>query len=321
MKFSNLSLTLIICFVIYSCNSQQTSIKIDTNRLLTNIQILASDSLEGRGFASEGNRKAQQLIINQFKEVGATPYFDNKYLQNFEYTFTGRRRRQRTFPIANPKKDYSNVPDTTLVGGNVVAKIKGTSEKSIVITAHLDHLGIRNGKIYNGADDDASGTAALITIAEYFKNKQPKHTLIFAAVDGEESGMLGSKHLVKSFQKKENIVLNINMDMIAHNDKNELYACGTYHYPKLKSQLENLNTPIQLSLGHDEPKNKEKEDWTYSSDHISFHKEKIPFIYFGVEDHKDYHKHTDTYENINQEFYIEALKLIIQAIERYDNAL
>ena len=120
---------------------------------------------------------------------------------------------------------------------------------------------------------------------------------------------------------KENIVLNINMDMIAHNDSLRLYASGTYHYPQLKPQLENLDSPITLLFGHDDPNNKDEDDWTFSSDHRSFHKEKIPFVYFGVEDHKDYHKPTDTFENINQDFYYEAVKLITQVIENFDKSL
>ena len=124
-----------------------------------------------------------------------------------------------------------------------------------------------------------------------------------------------------TLQIDSNIVLNINMDMIAHNDKNELYAVGLYHYPQLKPQLETIESPITLLFGHDDKSNKEQDDWTYASDHRSFHKEKIPFVYFGVEDHKDYHKPTDTFENINQDFYVEAVQLIIQAIANYDAAL
>ena len=226
------------------------------------------------------------------------------------------------FPVKGKDKNDTNVPDTTVVGGNVIGMIKGKSDNVIVITGHHDHLGIRNGKIYNGADDDASGTAAVITIADYFKDKTPNHTLVFATVDAEEAGMHGSAYLVKNFPLgKENIVLNVNMDMIAHNDKNELYACGLFHYPQLKEPLTKVKSSIDLLSGHDNPNDKTMQNWTNSSDHRSFHKEKIPFIYFGVEDHKDYHKDTDTFENINQEFYVEAVKLIIQSIENYDTFL
>ena len=216
-------------------------------------------------------------------------------------------------------KNVEKVPDTTLTGGNVVSIIKGKTEKTIVISGHLDHLGIRNGEIYNGADDDASGTIALFAIADYFKKNPTKHTLVFAAVDGEEIGSPGCKYLVDNFPGGiENVILNVNMDMIAHNDSLQLYASGLYHYPQLKKPLDNIKSPITLLYGHDDPNNKELDDWTNSSDHRVFHNKGIPFIYFGVEDHKDYHKSTDTFENINQDFYVEAVKLIIQAIEGYD---
>ncbi len=298
---------------------KKANINIDEDRLIRNIQILASDSLEGRGFTKPGNIKAQQLIASEFKRLNLATVLDEGYIQNFKHTYKGKRR-QRMFPVKG--KNASNVADTTIVGGNVLAMIKGKSNKAIVITGHHDHLGIRNGKIYNGADDDASGTAAVIAIADYFKDKTPNHTLVFATVDAEESGMLGSSYLVNNFPLgKENIVLNINMDMVSRNDKNELYACGLYHYPQLREPLTKINSTINLLSGHDDPNNKSQDNWTYSSDHRSFHKEKIPFIYFGVEDHKDYHKHTDTFENINQEFYIKAVQLIIQAVENYDNHL
>ena len=325
---------LLITLVTVSCNTTKTSettllnptkrstnLQIDKDRLLRNIKILASDSLEGRGFTKPGNYKAQQLIASEFKRLNLASPIDSGYIQPFKTVLKGKRR-QRMFPIKGKDSNDANVPDTTVVGGNVIAMIKGKTDKIIVITGHHDHLGIRNGKIYNGADDDASGTAAVVAIADYFKDKTPNHTLVFATVDAEEAGMHGSKYLVKNFPLgKENIVLNINMDMISRNDKNELYACGLFHYPQLRAPLTHVKSTIKLLSGHDNPNDKTKDDWTRSSDHISFHKAQIPFIYFGVEDHKDYHKDTDTFENINQDFYVEAVKLIIQAIENYDTYL
>ena len=300
------------------CSHQSSkTIEIDEAILLGNLKEISSDAYEGRGFSKPGNYKAQEFIATQFKKLNLAPFLEEGYIQKFPYTFK-ERRRQRMFPIANPDKDFKNVPDTTVVGGNVLAQIKGKKEQIIIITGHLDHLGIRNGKIYNGADDDASGTAALVSIAAYFKKKQPNHTLVFAAVDAEEIGSLGADYLVKNFPTDlSKVVLNVNMDMIAHSDK-EIYASGLYHYPHLKKSLEGIETPITLLFGHDDPKNKTLDDWTGSSDHRIFHNQKIPFIYFGVEDHKDYHKDTDTFENINQEFYVNAVKLIIKAIENLD---
>ncbi|HEX8638356.1 MAG TPA: M20/M25/M40 family metallo-hydrolase, partial [Pyrinomonadaceae bacterium] len=190
-------------------------------------------------------------------------------------------------------------------------------------TAHYDHVGIQKGEIYNGADDDASGTAALFALAEYFNKNKPAHTIIFAAFDGEESGLRGSRAFVAAPPvKKEQIALNVNMDMVSRNDKNELYASGTYHYPAFKPMLEQVakKAKIKLLLGHDRPE-QGPNDWTNQSDHGSFHAAKIPFVYFGVEDHKDYHKPTDDFVNINQEFYVRAVETILEAVKSFDKNL
>ncbi len=218
--------------------------------------------------------------------------------------------------------------DETLSADDMQGRGIGTpggakAREYIVITAHYDHLGIVKDEIYNGADDDASGTAALFALANYFKEKRPSHSIIFVAFDGEESGLRGSNAFVAAPPvKKESIVLNVNMDMVAHNDKNELYASGTFHYPALKPQLETIakSAKVKLLIGHDRPEQK-SDDWTNQSDHFAFHQAKIPFIYFGVEDHKDYHKPTDDFVNINQEFYIRAVETILETVKTFDKDL
>ncbi|WP_438973394.1 M28 family peptidase [Polaribacter sp.] len=314
---------LIVTFtiLILGCSKPKV-ISIDRNTLLNDVKVLAHDSLSGRAFSKEGNLKAQQFILRSFQEIGLAPYFGDSLLQKFNYNFSGRLR-QRVFPIEKPLDDLSNVTDTLVGGANIVGMIKGKQEKSIVITAHFDHLGVKNEKIYNGADDNASGTAALFTIARYFKNKNPNHHLIFAAVDGKEVGSLGAKHFLKYDTKKQQIKLNINMDMIAHSDYDPiLFASGLHHFPELRDPLEAVESEDILFLfGHDDPDHKEQSDWTFSSDHSVFYKEGIPFIYFGVPDHKDYHRASDTYETINEDFYVEAVKIIISAIEHFDREL
>jgi len=121
----------------------------------------------------------------------------------------------------------------------------------------------------------------------------------------------------------EKIKVNLNMDMVARADKGELVACGTFFYPQLKPHLEGLTSEkIKLVFGHDDPeKYKGQDNWTFSSDHGPFHRAKIPFIYFGVEDHKDYHQPTDDFELVNPEVYQACVKLIIQAAEKIDKGL
>lgn len=313
----------IVAFLVLlgSCNKPKL-IEINPEKLLENVKTLSDDSYEGRAFSKPGSKKAQDFILEKFNEVGLQPVFNGNLYQEFSHTFKGKNR-QDVFPIEKPNQDFSNVPDTTAIGANIVGMLKGQSEKSIVITAHYDHLGVRDEKIYNGADDNASGTVALFTIAEYFKTRPTKHNLIFAAVDAEEIGSLGAEYFLNNYNDKSNISLNINLDMIAHSDYDpELFGSGLYHYPDLRDPLEVIiSEKIILLFGHDDPENTEQSDWTFSSDHRVFHRQKIPFIYFGVPDHKDYHRHTDTFGSINQDFYVEAVKIIIQAVENLDEHL
>ena len=227
---------------------------------------------------------------------------------------------------------YEQVLDMSQLGNphylkivNFVGMIAGTkkADKYIVITAHYDHLGTRKGTVFNGADDNASGTAALFAIASYFKKNPPEHSLIFVAFDGEEKGLVGARHFVRNLPvKKESIVLNINMDMISRNDKGELYSSGSRPDTPLRPALEKVqkSARVKLLLGHDDPATG-RDDWTNQSDQAAFHAAKIPFIYFGVEDHKDYHKSTDDFANIQPEFYVKAIETIIEAIGEFDKTL
>jgi len=117
------------------------------------------------------------------------------------------------------------------------------------------------------------------------------------------------------------IRLNVNMDMLAISPKNELWASGTYHNPFLKPIIEEVPTVegFTLSFGHDRPE-QGIDDWTNSSDHGPFHKEGIPHIYFGVEDHEHYHQDTDTFENIHPDFYHKAAEFVLRAVIKLDQA-
>jgi Zn-dependent M28 family amino/carboxypeptidase len=204
----------------------------------------------------------------------------------------------------------------------VLGFIRGTKfpKKYIVISAHYDHEGIKMGKIYNGADDNASGLSALFSFAEYFQKNPPEHSVVLAAFDGEELGLQGSKYFVNSNASVfKNISCNLNMDMISRSDKNELFAVGTAYNATLKNMVTTYKSSGNLKLiaGHDGYDG--LENWTYSSDHGNFYKKDIPFLYFGVEDHEDYHEPTDDFENIHPEFYVNAVKTIISIFEKVDD--
>jgi hypothetical protein len=273
----------------------------DAEQLIQDVRTLSDDEMEGRSPSQPSIQKARDYVEKRFKESGLEPVG-----AGFRHEFEIRQRQ----PVA------------VLKGVNIVASIKGRTNpnKHIVITAHYDHEGIRDGQIYNGADDNASGTAALFAIASYFKKNQPDHSLIFAAFDAEELGLQGARHFVANLPvPKGSILLNVNMDMLSRNYKGELYAAGAFHYPQLRPALERAqkSAKVKLLLGHDDPK-LGRDDWTSQSDHAAFHAAKIPFIYFGVEDHPDYHKPTDDFANIQPEFYVTAVETVIGAIRELD---
>ncbi|WP_238325373.1 M28 family peptidase [Lunatimonas lonarensis] len=274
---------------------------IDRGRLLADIRYLSSPALEGRAPLTDGSRLAQEFIASRFKELGMMSQY-----KGFVQPFSIKER----FPDKR-----------TPFGANIVGFIPGaSSDKLILVLAHFDHLGRKGEDLYLGADDNASGVSALLHIAEYFSNLRPAHSMMFAAVDAEEIGMLGSKALVADFPfPLEQIALVVNMDMISRSTTNRLYAVGTRHYPQLKPALEAVRATasIDLVMGNDGEQG--GQDWTNSSDHTPFHREGIPFVYFGVDDHKDYHKPTDTFENIDPEFFFQATSLVLQFLLEIDS--
>ena len=267
------------------------------SQLLKDVEILSSDEYEGRKSGTKGSEMSRAYLTKRLKEIGVAPLSSlGSYEQNFE--IKGR--------------------NSVTKGVNLVSYIKGKTDDVIVISAHYDHVGIIKNEVYNGADDNASGVGALLSFAKYFKEHQPNNTLIFALFDAEEMGLQGAKAFVANPPVAlEKIKLNINMDMISHNDKGELYAVGTFKYPQLKKYLITTNPNIKLLLGHDDPK-LGHDDWTNQSDQGAFNAKNIPFIYFGVEDHADYHKATDEFKNINKEFYVNAVSVIQEVILNID---
>lgn len=252
--------------------------------------------MQGRRIGSDGGAKAREYVLKRFKEAGLTTVTQ-------AVLFTGGDKKE-------------------VQGANVYGIIKGKThpEKYIVVSAHYDHVGVINNEIYNGADDNASGVSALFALAAYFKKHPPQHSLIFVAFDGEETAVVGSRKFVAEPPVKiENIVLNVNMDMISHSDKNELYIAGTHPYPQFKPYVDKVVTraKVKLLYGHD-GRPGTGDDWTFQSDHGSFHMKKIPFVYFGVEDHKDYHRPTDDFPTITKEFYINSVEAILDALKELD---
>ncbi|PUZ26872.1 peptidase M20 [Chitinophaga costaii] len=286
----------------------QAQYSVDSSRLMDDIRTLSSDKFEGRRIGTKGNRMAQFYLLDRFKEIGLKP-FNGKYERMFLHQ-AGTER---------------------ISGTNIYGYIAGKSDSTIIITAHYDHLGIRKTKegskgedsIYNGADDNASGVGGLLAIARYYSLHTPAHTLVFAALDGEEEGLLGAKAFFEQPPLPvKQLQLNVNMDMISRNDQQELYASGLYYNPALKSFVDaaSAQSRIHLKTGHDQP-NQGGNDWTGQSDQYEFKQHNIPFLYFGVEDHPDYHKVSDEFLHIQPSFYFQAVNTILSFVDAADKAL
>lgn len=283
----------------------EVSSSINARQLLDDVKILSSDRMEGRKAGTPGGVRARAYVTQRFKESGLKPFGDS-YVREFDFSDAKEK--------------------TTRRGANVVGYVRGAArpDRYVVVTAHYDHLGVRDGKTYNGADDNASGVSALFALAEFFSRNRPAHSIIFAALDVEEGGGAGAKNFVNSPPvPKGEIVLNVNLDMVSHSERGELYAAGAHHYPFLKPYLERVaaHAPVKLLLGHDRPDLPKGDDWTFSSDHGAFHRERIPFVYFGNEDHPNYHRPTDDFETITPEFYARAVETILQTLRLFDSEL
>jgi len=204
--------TLLVVFVLmYSCKTDKKKVAeakkitvedIDTTTVRKHLYTLASDEMEGRGTGTPGIEKAAQYIEGEFKRIGLKTYDTLKdYRQTF--TFTNRRTKNE------------------ITAFNVIGVLEGKSKKDefVVVSGHYDHLGIRKKEgvkdsIYNGADDDASGTTAMLALAEYFTKKNDnERTIVFIAFTGEEMGLIGSTHFGKDVDASK-FVAGINIEMI-----------------------------------------------------------------------------------------------------------
>ncbi len=185
---------------------------------------------------------------------------------------------------------------------NVIGFIRGSdpelNEEVVVVGAHFDHIGIINDRIYRGADDNASGTAGLLEIAETFREiaEPPRRCLIFIAFSAEELGLLGSEFYVKHpiFPIKKTVAM-INLDMIGRNAENEVTVIGGSRSPDLREINIAANRETGLTLKYD------GEHFFNRSDQANFAKHNIPVLFYNTDDHEDYHRPSDTPDKVNPE--------------------
>jgi Zn-dependent M28 family amino/carboxypeptidase len=281
----------------------QPARRIDPSRLIADVEALTAPTMEGRRTGTPGNQRAQAFIIGRFRDLRLKP-IGARFEQPFSFQLRG---------------------GGSTSGTNLVGAVRGTTRPDdfLLLTAHYDHLGVTNGAVHPGADDNASGVASLLQAAAHVAAHPLQHTVVFVAFDGEEQGLQGAKHFVATPPiELKRIRLMINLDMVSRNDASIIFASGTSHHPALKEIVTRAAQGRRLTVkfGHDRPAKEAggEEDWTQQSDHGPFHTAGVRTLYYGVEDHADYHKPTDTADRIPRAFFAEVAELVIQTLIEAD---
>lgn len=307
MNKKTISLVL-FSFLFINCSNQKSTPKkvdttdsfktITTESLLTNLTIIASDEMQGRDTGSEGQKKAGRYIIDFYKKHGVGfPKAATNYYQHIPAAFLNAKRNE-------------NLPDSE----NIWAFIEGSEkpDEIVVVSAHYDHVGMKNGEIYNGADDDGSGTVAIMEIAAAFQKAKdeghgPKRSILIMHMTGEEHGLHGSRYYTQNpLYPLANTVANVNIDMIGRRDKfhessnNYVYLIGSdYLSTDLYNVCEDVNKKYNfVTIDYKYNDKSDPNRYYYRSDHYNFAKKGIPVVFLYNGEHADYHKPTDEVSKI-----------------------
>jgi hypothetical protein len=261
--------------------------------LKAHLIVVASDEMEGRDTGSPGQKKAGKYLIEQYKMNGIPfPKGADSYYQKV--------------PAEYMNKQYNeNLPDSE----NIWAFIEGSEkpDEIVVVSAHYDHVGVKNGEVYNGADDDGSGTVALLEIAQAFQKAKkeghgPKRSILILHMTGEEHGLYGSGYYSEHpLFPVANTVADVNIDMIGRRDElhknsnNYIYLIGSdYLSTDLYNICEAANTKYtHMAIDYKYNDRKDPNRFYYRSDHYNFAKFGIPVVFLFNGTHEDYHKATD----------------------------
>lgn len=285
----------------------------DVEQIRKDVEYLADDRLQGRETGTKGEVKAAKYIAKRFKKLGIQAKGDDSYYQFFSFK-------------PRPENPHQKVDTDTIdpiEGRNVVAYINNDAAQTVVIGAHYDHLGWggegslhSSGEkaIHNGADDNASGVAAMIALAEALKDGPSSNNYLFIAFSGEEKGLWGSNYYSKNATiPVDNMNYMINMDMVGRlNEENTLAINGTGTSPVWKD----------LISGHEMKKDMkvvESASGIGPSDHTSFYLQDIPVLHFFTGQHEDYHKPSDDADKVNYEGITEVATYIYKLIEEADD--
>ncbi len=302
--------TVFVLFLLltFSCKKDKSkSISLEED-----IAYLASDSLQGRETGTSYELKAAEYLKERMEAIGLEPKGNaGTYFQTFTFK-----------PKTDPHSEVQFVNgDSTITGTNVIGYLDNKAEKTVIIGAHYDHLGMGGeGSLYadgqaihNGADDNASGVGVLLQLAERLRDTLQGSNYLFMAFSGEEMGLLGSNYFTKNPTvdlSKVNYMMN--MDMVGRlRDDNTLSISGTGTSPIWNQVLNSSNVDFKLVLS---------ESGVGPSDHTSFYLQNIPVLHFFTGQHADYHKPSDDSEKLNYDGMRMIGNYILAIISELDDA-
>ena len=278
---------------------------ITADELKAHVYYLSSDELQGRKIGEMGFEKASNYLRDYYEKEGIPSPLGNDYYQYIPESFF-----------------FNNLKGSQ----NIVAYIKGKKfpEEVLILSAHSDHLGVKGDSIYNGADDNGSGTAAIMEIAQAFKLAKekgfgPNRSILFLHFTGEEEGLEGSRYYtMHPIFPLENTIADLNIDMIGRVDNihktndNYVYLIGS---DRLSTELHYIseaanNEFTHLDLDYTYNNENDSNNFYSRSDHYNFAKHDIPVIFYFNGTHDDYHAPTDTPDKLNYSLLEKRTKLI-----------
>ena len=299
----------VIIVIFFSCKKEKPA----SVSLEEDVAILANDSLVGRETGTPEEIMAAEYLQKRMESIGLEPKGNaGTYFQTFTFK-----------PKTDPHKEvqYTMSGDSTITGTNVIGYIDNQAENTVIIGAHYDHLGMggqgslyrgEEPQIHNGADDNASGVAVLLQVADSLTKKHQGNNYLIISFSGEEMGLLGSNYFVKNPTidlSKANYMLN--MDMVGRlRQDSTLSVSGTGTAPVWTQSLNALNEDFKLVL---------KESGVGPSDHTSFYLQDIPVLHFFTGQHEDYHKPSDDAELLNYEGMRKLTSYIVDLVGELDD--
>jgi|JI10StandDraft_1071094.scaffolds.fasta_scaffold09551_5 hypothetical protein len=320
------NLQLFICAVLIatfcSCSSPKGGVVItnEEGRMRTDLTFLASDALEGRAVGSQGEWKAGQYIAAKFKLMNLQAKGDSSWFQKF--TFVPHAPAQVHHTGDSASLGMALVKE--IHGRNVIAFLDNKASSTVIIGAHYDHLGMGDENslwtgpkaIHNGADDNASGIAAMIELAQWLSSKPSGttgHNYVFIAFSGEEKGLWGSNFFTKNpTVDLKSVSYMLNMDMVGHlNAEKALAVNGVGTSPEWMKILPEIKV--------DAIKIVTSESGVGPSDHTSFYLVDLPVLHFFTGQHEDYHKPTDDVEKVNFKGLVSVVQFMQQVILKLDS--